>query len=157
MSRLPRSQFSTYTYFHVCARGNGGQDIFLDDKDRIRYLCLIEKYRMRYGLECYAYCLMTNHIHLLWLCPSIQKLSKAMHGLQVAYVVYFNRRHKRHGHLFESRFTSWVVKNEAHLLSTKEYVENNSVKAGLINTVEDYLWSSASRDRSIVTLSSLIT
>lgn len=153
MSRLPRFQLSTHTYFHVCARGNNSQNIFLDDQDRTRYLFLIEKYRAQHDLECFAYCLMTNHIHLLLLCPSIRKLSKTMHALQVAYVVYFNRRYQRRGHLFESRFTSWVIKDEAHLLSAKEYIEDNPVKAGLVNGRENYVWSSASRDRSTVTVS----
>lgn len=80
-----------------------------------------------------------------------------MHALQVAYVVYFNRRHMRRGHLFESRFTSWVIKDEVHLFSTKEYIENNPVKAGLREEKETYKWSSATRDRSIVTLSKIST
>ncbi len=122
----------------------------------MRYLSLIERYRMRYHLECFAYCLMNNHTHLLLRSPSIIELSRAMHALQIAYVVYFNRRHARRGHLFESRFTSWVVKDEAHLLSAKEYIEENPVKAGLVNSKGDYLWGSGSRDRSVVTLSEIM-
>lgn len=157
MSRSPRSQLFTHTYFHICARGNNGQNLFLDDEDRIHYLNLIEKYRSKYDLKCYAYCLMTNHIHLLFLCPSIRKLSKNMHALQVAYAIFFNYRYKRRSHLFEGCFTSWVIKNEAHLLSTKEYIEDNPVKAGLVKERKDYKWSSFSRDRSIVTIAEIIT
>jgi hypothetical protein len=78
-----------------------------------------------------------------------------MHALQVGYAVYFNHRYKRRGHLFESRFTSWVINNEIHLLSTKEYIEDNPVKAGLVLSRQAYLWSSASGDRSIVTISEI--
>ncbi len=155
MSRQPRSQLSIHSYFHVCVRGNNGQNLFHDDSDRTRYVFLIEKYRKQHGLLCYAYCLMTNHIHHLFLSPSVQKLSKAMHGLQLAYVVYFNHRHQRRGHLFESRFSSWVIKDNTHLLYTKEYIENNAVKAGMVDSNSEYPWSSAFRDRSAVTISKI--
>ncbi len=157
MPRLPRSQLCIHTYFHVCAKGNNGRSLFLDDVDRNHYIFLIEKYRDRYNLQCLAYCLMTNHVHLLFLCPSIKNLSKTMHDLQVAYVVYFNRRHMQRGHLFESRFTSWVIKDEGHLLATKKYIEENPVKAGIIQEKENYRWSSATRDRSLVTISEIST
>lgn len=78
-----------------------------------------------------------------------------MQALQIAYVVYFSRRHERRGHLFEGRFTSWVIRDEAHLISTKDYIEDNPVKAGLANERETYKWSSALRDSSIVTLSKI--
>lgn len=150
--RPARSQLSTYTYFHVCARGNGGQDIFLEDADKIRYLNLTEKYRARYGLNCFAYCLMTNHVHWLFRAPSIATLSKAMHGLHVAYVMAFNRRHQRNGHLFQDRFSSWVIEHEGHLTATKEYIESNPVRAKLVARNEEYQWSSAWGDGSVVTL-----
>ena len=155
--RLARLQLATYTYFHVCVRGNGGQPIFIDDSDRLRYLSRIEKYRQRFNLQCFSFCLMTNHAHLLFLSPSIQILSKSMHAIQVAYVMYFNRRHQQRGHLFQDRFSSWVLKNEEHLFMAKAYIENNPVQAGLVRLKEDYLWSSASRDTSYITLSKIIS
>lgn len=150
--RFARSLLATYTYFHVCAKGNGGQALFLENKDRLRYLALAEKYRLRYELRCFAYCLMTNHIHLLWRAPNLSVLSKAMHGLHLAYVIYFNRRHERTGHLFQDRFSSWVIETEAHLLATKEYIENNPVKAGMAKTKKEYRWSSGNGDGSDVTI-----
>ena len=153
--RVSRSQLSTFTYFHVCSRGNAKQDVFSDDEDRLRYLFLLEKYSTQYHLECFAYCLMTNHIHLLFLAPSIRILSKTIHALHVAYVMYFNRRHERNGHLFQDRFSSWVIKDISHLITTKEYIENNPVKAGLVEAKEGYLWSSANRDGSRITLSQM--
>jgi REP element-mobilizing transposase RayT len=155
MPRLPRSELSTYTYFQICAKGNNGQELFLDDQDRTRYLSLIEKYRLQYDMPCFAYCLMTNHIHLLLRCPSVQTLSKIMQRIQIAYVVYFNRRHSRKGHLFQDRFESWVIKNEQHLFATKEYIENNPLRAGMVARNEDYAWSSSSRNGSLVTLSQI--
>ena len=150
--RLARFQLATYTYFHVCARGNNGQTVFLDAEDYRRYLSLAERYRERYRLRCFAYCLMTNHIHLLWQSPSLRVLSKAMQGLHGAYVIHFNRRHARSGHLFQDRFSSWVIADEHHLLVTKEYIEQNPIKAGFVAAKEHYKWSSATRDGSDVTI-----
>ena len=150
--RLTRSQLAIYTYFHVCARGNAGQDIFSDDQDRQKYLSLLERYRARYGLRCLAYCLMSNHIHVLFLVPSVRALSRTMHGLHLAYAMYFNRRYGRDGHLFQDRFSSWVVERGGYLLATKEYIENNPVKAGLTRTKHEYRWSSSTGDGSNVTV-----
>jgi putative transposase len=83
--RAARSELSTYTYFHICSRGSGGQNIFFDEKDHVRYLSLLEKYRQRNRLQYFAYCLMTNHIHLLLLAPSIVALSKAIHMLSTSH------------------------------------------------------------------------
>ena len=150
--RLARSRLLTFDYFHICARGNNGQAVFADDKDRLRYLGLLEKYRLKFQLQYLAYCLMTNHVHLLLVSPSIQTLSKSMHAIHVAYVMYFNRRHERRGHLFQDRFVSWVIKGGDHLLEAKEYIENNPVKSHMVTTKEDYPWSSANRDGSYLTL-----
>lgn len=157
MSRRARRNVATYTYFQVCVRGNNRQPIFLDDADRFHYLFLLEKYRARFGLVCFAFCLMTNHVHLLVLTPSIAILSKAMHALNSAYVKYFNRRHKRTGHLFEDRFESWVIRDEKHLLNTVEYIENNPVKEGMAPTASAYAWSSAAGDGCVVSLSQVRT
>ena len=153
--RPSRSQLSPHTYFQICVRGNNGQKIFEDEQDRLRYLSLIEKYRRYRNLQCFAFCLMDNHAHMLFLTPSTQVLSKTMHAIQVAYAMYFNRKYERRGHLFQDRFSSWVVKDENHLLSTKEYIENNPVKAGMTTRREDYAWSSAFGDGSCVTLSQI--
>lgn len=70
--------------------------------------------------------------------------------------MYFNQRHQRRGHLFQDRFVSWVIKDEHHLLEAKEYIESNPVKAGIVIRKEDYIWSSAYRDSSPITLSEIV-
>ena len=150
--RRARSQMATYTYFHVCAKGNGGQDLFLDDQDYLRYLHLAERYRTQYHLTCFAYCLMTNHVHWLVCSPTIATLSRMVHAFHVAYVRYFNYRHQRTGHLFQDRFSSWVIKGQEHLNAAKEYIEQNPVKAGMVKLRQDYQWSSANGDGSGVTI-----
>ena len=157
MSRPARTQLSLYLYFHVCARGNGGQHIFIEDADRRYYLSLVEKYFLRHKMQCFAYCLMTNHIHLLLLSPSIWRMSKAIHGMHTTYAKYFHKRYGQSGHLFQDRFSSWVVKDDAHLTFTKRYIENNPVGAELVRDPKDYHWSSAWQgDERFVTICSVI-
>lgn len=153
MSRIPRGLMDTYNYYHVCARGNNDQSIFTDDSDRLRYVLLIEKYRQLNNLKCYAYCLMSNHVHLLYFVRNILTLSKTLHNMHCAYAMYFNLRHKRKGHLFQDRYVSWIVKNDSHLLTAKKYIEENPVKAGICQLPGAYKWSSAGRDEPFVTLS----
>jgi putative transposase len=98
---------------------------------------------------------MTNHIHLLVRVSELKILSKFMHNLHVAYVMYFNRKHQRSGHLFQDRFMSWVIKDEPHLKATKNYIERNPVNAGLAQAEENYTWSSANRDGSAITVSAV--
>ena len=79
-----------------------------------------------------------------------------MHAIHVAYVMYFNRKYERKGHLFQDRFSSWVIMNEQHFVKTKEYIENNPVKASLVTDKGSYRWSSANRDGSCVTLNEIV-
>lgn len=153
MPRQSRSNLSIYTYFHVCARGNRGEPIFLEDEDYRYYLKVLEKSRRKSGLTCFAYCLMPNHLHLLFLCPSVRMLSKHMQSVHVSYARFFNQKYHVTGHLFQDRFSSWVIQNEGHLMSAKEYVENNPVAASLVNKKEEWKWGSASSgDESYVTI-----
>jgi putative transposase len=86
---------------------------------------------------------MSNHAHFLFLSPSILSLSKTMHPIQVSYAMYFNRRYGRSGHLFQDRFSSWVIADETHMYATKQYIEQNPVKAGLVTQCDLCKWSSA--------------
>ena len=156
--RNPRSDLEAYTYFHVCARGNAKQRIFVEDEDRLRYLQMLERYRSRFLIEFFAYCLMSNHIHFLLKAHSIDRLSRYIHGLHSAYAMYFNLKYNRRGHLFEGRFRSWVIRDEGHFFLTKEYIENNPVKAGLISCGKKYPWGSVcGRRRRIITLSKVVS
>lgn len=152
MARINRADLAVYGYFHICSIGNNKQSIFCDRKDRLRYLGLLEKYLKLNRIQCYAYCLMTNHIHLLLLSPKIKLLSRAIHAAHTGYAAWFNKKHGRTGHLFENRFSSWVIRGDDHLLRTKDYIENNPVKAGLVKVKSEYEWSSARGDEPRVTL-----
>lgn len=96
------------TFYHVLSRGNERREIFRDEKDYLKYLEILRKMVERFKIEVHAYVLMPNHYHLL-IRTKQGNLSKSIQWLGVSYSVWFNRRHKRSGHLFQGRFKSFVI------------------------------------------------
>ena len=126
--------------FHVTARGVNSCAIYLDDSDRYAFLGLLKECIERFAWLMHAFCLMTTHYHLV-LQARQRDLSDGMHRLNGVYALRFNRRHRRHGHLFGDRFASWVIKDEDHFDATCGYVLLNPVRAGLCRRAEDWPWS----------------
>lgn len=117
--------------FHVTARGNERKNIFRDDTDHFHFLELLSQLGERFGVRVHAYVLMDNHYHLLLETPEAN-LSRAMHWLNASYCVWFNRRHRRHGHLLQGRFGALVVEDDAGWQEVGRYVHLNPVRvAGL--------------------------
>ncbi len=129
--------------YHISVRGNNKQNIFLDDNDRIEYLARLRRYKERYKVCIYAYCLMTNHVHLL-VFDNGQDISRFMQGLNLSYAIYFNKKYNCSGHLFQDRFTSNIVKNEAYFVYVSKYIHLNPVRAQIVKRAEEYKWSSYS-------------
>lgn len=140
MARPLRLEYAGALY-HVTARGNARQDIFLDDDDRQRFLGVLDRVVSRFHLLLHAYCLMDNHFHLVVETPEAN-LSKAMRQLNGVYTQVFNRRHRRVGHVLQGRFKAIVVEREGYLLELCRYVVLNPVRAGLIRQPNTYPWSS---------------
>lgn len=115
-------------WFHVTARGNERREIFRDDRDRERFVTLLGELGRRYGLEVHAYVLMGNHYHLLLRMQEEKGLSAGMHFLGVSYSVWFNRRHRRVGHLFQGRFKAIVVDFEQWGVELSRYIHLNPVR-----------------------------
>ncbi|HEV2210908.1 MAG TPA: transposase [Verrucomicrobiae bacterium] len=117
--------------YHVTARGNERKAIFRDDSDRFHFLELLAEQTERFGVRTHAFVLMPNHFHLLLETPEAN-LSRAMQWLGVSYSVWFNRRHRRVGHLFQGRFSAFVVEDDAGWQEVARYVHLNPVRvAGL--------------------------
>jgi len=140
MARSLRIEYEGALY-HVTSRGNAGEDIFLEDSDRATFLEVLDHVVGRYGWVCHAYCLMTNHYHLLIETPR-PNLSKGMRQLNGVYTQAFNRRHGRTGHVLEGRFKAILVEKENHLLELARYVVLNPVRAGMVRSARDWPWSS---------------
>jgi len=140
MPRLPRRKSSTGIY-HITMRGVNKSNIFLEPEDYTTFLNYLQNIKKSSGAEIYAYCLMTNHIHLL-LKEVNEDLSKTFQRLGAGFVGWYNRKYERVGHLFQSRYGSEVVETDTYLLMISRYIHQNPVKAGLARKVIDYPWSS---------------
>lgn len=149
MARKLRIQYPGAIY-HVTARGNGRQKVFLDRRDRERFLERLADSVETYGVRIYLFCLMTNHIHMVLETPQAN-LSRFMQSLITGYTVYFNVKHRRNGHLFQGRYGAKLVEGDEYLLSLSRYVHLNPVHvrsaASLslnekVKLLRDYKWSS---------------
>ena len=140
MARQWRIEYPGALY-HVLSRGNGRQDIFLTDDDRGLFLELLQEFSDRFSIEVYAYVLMGNHYHLLLETPDAN-LSKGMQWFGTTYTRKFNLRNNQSGHLFQGRFKSIIVENDAYLLRLSCYIHRNPLRAGIVDRLSDYRWSS---------------
>jgi len=128
--------------YHLTARGNQKQRIFLDDQDYAAFVGRLKKYKRRYGLKLYGFCLMPNHLHLIAEFDEPQWLSKFMQVILRSYTSYFNKKYNKVGHLWQGRFNSRLITRDAYLLDCLNYVEFNPVRAGIARSAGDYKWSS---------------
>jgi REP element-mobilizing transposase RayT len=129
-------------YFHVTSRGNRGTRIFLEDLDRLDFLDLLQSTATLFAWRAHAHCLMGTHYHLV-VEATRDRLSEGMRRLNGVYALRFNRRYGLRGHVFETRFSSWVIRDEQHLTAAVEYVLANPVRAGLCREPRDWQWSAA--------------
>jgi REP element-mobilizing transposase RayT len=126
------------------ARSISELPLFKDDDDKLKYLSLVKKYQKLYQFKVYGYCLMNTHVHLI-IDANGSDISRVMHSINFSYAQYYNAAHKRHGHLFQDRFRSKMVKDERYLLSLSAYVHNNPTDLeGYEDCPEKYEFSSLS-------------
>ena len=123
MARPLRIEYEGALY-HLTGRGNRREAIFADAQDCLAFLALVEESLKRYGVRLHAYVLMGNHYHLV-AQTGVANLGRWMHWLVTSYTVYFNRRHRRVGHLFQGRYKSIVVEAEGYLLALSRYIHLN--------------------------------
>jgi putative transposase len=141
VARKPRAEVPNSTY-HVFSRGNNRQPIFVDDTDRLLYMRLLGSVVRIMDWSCLAYCLMSNHVHLL-IETRAANLGEGMKRLQGQYTQAFNRRHHRSGHLFQGRYETRRIESDRQLAATARYIDANPVEAELCATPESWPWSSA--------------
>lgn len=126
-------------YYHVTTRGNDGADIYVDVGDRQLFLSLLDRIAGDSDWALHAWCLMTNHFHLV-VENRQANLSAGMHRLNGLYARWFNERHERTGHVFGSRFRAKPIVGERQLYNTAEYVFDNPVRAGLCRSRVEWPW-----------------
>lgn len=141
MARQPRPILPGVA-LHVVQRGNDRADCFRRDGDYMLYLTHLRELAGELGCAVHAYCLMTNHVHLLLTPPATGACAALMRNLGQRYVQRFNRAYERTGTLWEGRFRSFLVESAGYVLACYRYIEQNPLRAGMVSTPSAYPWSS---------------
>ena len=127
--------------YHVMERGIRRQEIYREDVDYQAFMAIMKSALERNGCVLHAYCMMTNHFHILLETSETEPVI-FMKQLARCYAIYFNRKYTYTGHLFEGRYKACLVKDDAYFLQTSRYIHLNPVKAKMVEHPEDYPWSS---------------
>jgi putative transposase len=141
MPRLARTVYAGVPH-HITQRGNRRGEVFFTDEDRETFLRWLGEYAETCDVEILAYCLMTNHVHLIAVPADAAGLHRMLRPLHMRYAQRVNRTHGWTGHLWQGRFFSSAL-DEDYLWAAIRYVERNPVRAGMVRTAERYRWSSA--------------
>ena len=139
MARKPRVHYPSALY-HVILRGNAGQSVFFNDKDRYHFYSLLQEGVEQYNHRIHAFCLMKNHIHLAVQVENIP-LSRIFQNVCFRYTRWINRRQGRTGHLFQGRYKAILVDADSYLLELIRYIHLNPVRSGIVKEPKSYLWS----------------
>ena len=141
---MPRQRRSVIPQWpaHIVQRGNDRMVCFRDENDYLVYLALLRHIALTVRCAVHAYCLMSNHIHLLVTPATHDSCSNLMKGLAQRYSYYFNQKYARSGPLWEGRFRSSVVESSRYVLACYRYIELNPVRAGMVKHPQAYAWSS---------------
>jgi REP element-mobilizing transposase RayT len=140
MTRPLRLEFAGALY-HVTSRGDHGEALYRDERDRIAWLEILKRVCKRFNFVIHAFCQMTNHYHVL--VETVEgNLSQGMRQLNGLYTQHFNRRHRLVGHLFQGRYKAILVQKESHLLELSRYVVLNPLRAHVVESLGQWPWSS---------------
>jgi len=143
MARRARLAIANVVW-HIIQRGNNRSACFFAEEDYRFYLCQLQKQSTKHGCAIHAYCLMTNHVHLLLTPQEASGPSQMMKHLGQCFVQYINRTYKRSGTLWEGRFKSCLAQDQNYALCCYRYIELNPVRANMVSHPRDYRWSSFS-------------
>lgn len=139
---MPRKYRITYAgYYHVINRGVERRNIFLEPIDYEYFLDLLVSIKDKYNITIHSFCLMTNHYHILLQTYS-ENISDAIKYLNSIYSIYFNKKYKRVGHLWQGRFKSYYLYDDEHFWIVAKYIERNPIKANLITNIDLYTYQS---------------
>jgi putative transposase len=141
MGRLPRLIADGLVY-HALNRGNNRDTVFHHTEDFQAFLDALAQTKERYPFRLFAFCLLSNHFHLVLQPDKGQSISRILQSLTVAHTWRFHKQHGSSGHVWQGRFKSPVIAEDGHLLTVLRYVESNPLRAGLVRDLAAYPWSS---------------
>ncbi len=142
MPRIARVVVPEYPR-HITQRGNNKSDIFIDNNDHQYFLIFLGEWLEKTRADLWAYCLMSNHFHLLITPDNSDGLGKCLHGVTFRYAQYFNKKYGHCGRLWQNRYFSCPVDKDEYLWSAVKYIEMNPVRAKIVRKPEEWRWSSA--------------
>jgi putative transposase len=128
-------------YYHIVNRGVERRNVFLEPEDYDKFLDLLLDMKKMYNINIHSYCLMTNHYHIL-LETTNRNISEAIKFLNSFYSMYFNKKYKRSGHLWQGRFASYYLYDDAHFWIVTKYIERNPIKANMVKSIDSYKYQS---------------
>ena len=128
-------------FYHITSRGNERKDIFKSEKDKEKFLNYLERAKEKFEIVVHAYCLLSNHYHLIIETP-YANLSKCMQYINSSYTTYYNVKRNRHGHLFQGRYKGILIEVDEYLKVLSRYIHLNPIKAGMEKRLGEYKWSS---------------
>lgn len=134
--------------YHIIARGNQKQNVFLEDVDFKAYLKRLMKYKRKFDFKLYGFCLMPNHVHLVGQIRIPKNLSKIMQAVTRSHTAYFNNKYLKVGHLWQGRFKNKIIAKDQYMVDCINYVELNPIRAGIVDILSEYQWSSY-RERAL--------
>ncbi|WZL71875.1 transposase [Clostridiaceae bacterium 35-E11] len=139
MPRVSRIKSESGIY-HIVMRGINRQMVFEDEEDSFKFIQTLQRYREICEYSLHAYCLMGNHVHLL-LMEGKEPLETVMRRICGSYVLWYNKKYSRVGHLFQDRFKSEPVEDDEYFLTVLRYIFQNPIKSGIVAKIESYLWT----------------
>lgn len=142
MSQIERIKNKNGIY-HIILQGANymHEKVFGWDEDKEKFIQILGLYKKKYGYEIYAYCIMDNHAHIL-LKEGKETISETVKAIRSAYIYWYSSRHRRCGQVFEERFKSEAIENHDDFTSTLRSIHQNPLKEGLVESLEEYKWSS---------------
>ncbi|MCL2390265.1 MAG: transposase [Endomicrobia bacterium] len=141
MARISRKDIGG-KYFHIMVQGIAKESIFPDDNSKGYYLSCLRDGKDKASVKIFAFCVMSNHVHILLESDSISKLSSFMNSVNAKYAKYYNTINNRVGYVFRGRFKSEIIEEPKYLINCLAYIQNNPVKAGIVKNAQDYGHSS---------------
>lgn len=140
MARSPRNCQES-SFYHVMNRGVNHQNIFWDTADFQHFMYKLSMALKKFDFKLHAFCLMDNHYHMI-IETGKDPLSTIMKYINQSHSMYYNKRYHRDGPLFCNRYTSRLIDSDEYFLQASRYIAQNPAKAGMVNALEDYEWSS---------------
>lgn len=145
MGRVPKNNINT-PFLHIMIQGNNKDYIFKFKEDVEKYLNILKKTKENINVVIIAYCVMGNHVHLLFYSKNIGDLIRFMHDTNLIYARYYNKKYDRVGYVFRDRYKTQPINSERHLINCIDYIHNNPVKAQICNNASNYPYSSYNRN-----------